>query len=104
MISVTIRRNNKSQIYGFTVKDHGETDACAAVSLLTLNTVNSIESLTVEPIVYDYDPEGGFLQVVLPQIKEGNESPQASLLLEAMALGLDSVKENYSSEIALNES
>ena len=103
MISVTIRRNQKGRIYGFAVKDHGKTDVCAAVSLLTLNTANSIEALTSEPFTCDYDPEGGFLQLELPQIKEEHDNPKVDLLLEAMALGLRSVKENYDNEIELTD-
>ena len=101
MISVTLRRNQKGRLYGFTVQNHGNTDVCAAVSLFTLNTVNSIESFTNEPFTCDYNPDGGFLDVELPQIKEGSESLEADLLLEAMELGLKAVKENYSDEIEI---
>ena len=103
MISAAIRRNKKGRIYGYTVIDHGATDLCAAVSLLALNTANSIEALTDEPFNCEYDPEGGFLQVELPEVKKGHESPEANLLLEAMALGLYSVKENYSSELEIKD-
>jgi len=101
MISVTIRRNRRGHICGYVVKDHGNTDVCAAVSLLTLNTANSIETLTTEPFNCNYDPDGGFLQIKLPRVMEGHDSPEANLLLEAMALGLKAVKENYGSEIEL---
>ena len=101
MISVTLRRNTKGRIYGYSVLDHGETDVCAAVSLLALNTANSIEALTHETFHCDYNPEGGFLQLELPHVKNGHDSPHADLLLEALALGLRSVKENYHNEITL---
>ena len=103
MISVTICRNPQGRIWGFTVIDHGKTDVCAAVSLLTLNTANSLEALTDEPLTCDYNPEGGFLKLQLPQVKEGHISPKADLLLESMALGLRSVKENYNSEIEIKD-
>ena len=103
MISVTISRNPAGRIYGFSVLNHSKSDVCAAVSLLTLNTVNSIEALTDETFNCDYNPEGGFLQVELPRVKEGLESPSAGLLLDAMALGLHSVKENYSNEIEIED-
>ena len=101
MISVTLRRNHKGHLYGFKVLDHGNTDVCAAVSLFTLNTVNSIESFTNEPFTCDYNPEGGFLEVVLPQIKEGCENQAVDLLLNVMELGLKAVKENYSDQIEI---
>ena len=103
MISVSIYRSKKKRIWGFTVHDHGGTNVCAAVSLLTLNTVNSIEVLTDEVLECEYDPAGGFLQFELPEVKKGKDSPKADILLEAMALGLRSVKENYRSEIEVSE-
>ena len=103
MISAAILRNKSGCIWGFQVLNHGESNVCAAVSLLALNTANSIEALTDEPFVCDYNPEGGFLKVELPQIKEGCSGGSAELLLEAMVLGLKSVKENYSSEIEIKD-
>lgn len=99
MISATILRNVEGYIYAFTIIDHGATDVCAAVSLLALNTANSIEALTDEPLNCEYDPEGGFLQVDLPKIKKGRKNPEVNILLEAMALGLKSVEENYKDEL-----
>ena len=103
MISVTIFRNKERQIYGFTVSSHGKDLVCAAVSLLTLNTVNSIEALTDENIVYDYDPKGGFLKLELPDAIEGKCGSDAALLLESMVMGLYSVNERYGNEIELEE-
>ena len=97
MISATIRRVD-GRICGFVVEDHGESKTCAAVSLLTLNTVNSIEALTDADFSYDYDPDGGFLRFEIAGADSG-----ADLLLEAMALGLNSVKEEYSGEINITE-
>ena len=97
MISVAIRRK-EGRIDSFTVTDHSKSDICAAVSILTLNTVNSIEALTDEVFVCEYDPDGGYLSWE----RKGND-PGANLLLEAMAMGLWSVKENYSSYIELTD-
>ena len=103
MIFVNIFRNKNKHIWGFTVNDHGESTVCAAVSLLTLNTVNSIEAFTEESIECDYNTDGGFLKFVLPDVKEGAESGKADILLEAMVLGLRSVKENYGNEIEIKD-
>jgi uncharacterized protein YsxB (DUF464 family) len=104
MISVTIRRNPAGDIYGFSVLDHGGSIVCAAVSLLTLNTVNSIEFLLDEDLIYDHNPEkGGLLHMELPRIKEGHRNREADLLLESMALGLRSVRDSYGNEIEINE-
>jgi len=103
MITITISRNPAGRIYAFSVFNHSKNDVCAAVSLLTLNTVNGIEALTDEPFTYDYNPEGGFLKVELPLIKEGHGSPEVGLLLDVMALGLHSVKESYRNEIEIKD-
>ena len=103
MISITLCRNSKGHIYGFKVLDHGQTEVCSAVSLLTLNTVNSLEAFTDEHFTCDYNPEGGFLHLELPQVKEGQINFKANLLLESMVLGLKSVKENYNSEIEIKD-
>ena len=97
MISVVLRRK-EGRITGFTVKGHGNSIACAAVSLMALNTANSIEALTDADFTCEYDPDGGFLMLDMTQA-----DAKADLLLEAMALGLSSVKEKYSSEIDIDE-
>ena len=97
MISVNIERKSNS-ICGFTVKNHGSSKVCAAVSVLTLNTVNSIEAMTDEVFSYDYKPEGGFLKWE----RSGND-PKASLLLDTMVLGLKSIEETYSNEIKIKD-
>ena len=102
MISVTITRNHNGQVCGFTVEHHGVGEVCAAVSMLALNTVNSIEALTKEPYACDYNDAGGFLSCTLPKMAEGGrKSRDAGLLLESMALGMHSIKEHYPGEIKL---
>ena len=103
MIFVGIFRNNNKRIWGFTVNDHGESAVCAAVSLLTINTVNSIEAFTDEAIECDYNTDGGFLSFSLPEVRDGAKSGKADILLEAMVLGLSSVKENYADEIEIKD-
>jgi len=95
VISVKIQYKS-NRIQGFTIKNHGSSDVCAAVSLLTLNTVNCIETFTEESFICDHNPEGGFLKWE----REGN-SPEVDLLLDTMAFGLNSIKENYDNEIRI---
>ena len=103
MIWAEIRRNQKGNIYGFTVKEHGESVVCAAISMLSLNTVNSIEALVDEEMTYNYNPNGGFLEMDLPRIRNGKRNREADLLLESLALGLRSVKASYSNEIEIED-
>lgn len=101
MITVSIYRNNKGDIYGFTVSDHSESFVCAAVSALVLNTVNSLEAFTDEPVRCTYEEAGGYLFCELPGIKNGNESHDADLLLSSMALGLRGIQMEYEGQITL---
>ena len=92
-------------MFGFTVKDHSQDHTvCAAVSLLILNTANSIEALTDTHLVCDHHPEGGYFSLELPQVRAGDEDEEkAELLLKAMELGLYGVQQNYSNFITIKE-
>lgn len=104
MISVKIERNATGNICGYEVSNHGGNEVCAAVSLLTLNTANSVEALLDnEPFNCDYDPEGGYLRLELPLVKDNKNCKDVNLLMESMLLGLMSVKENYSDEIEIED-
>jgi uncharacterized protein YsxB (DUF464 family) len=97
-----LARNPAGRICGFTVSSHADSFVCAAVSMLVINTANSIEMLTDEPISCAYENEV-FIQVELPRVKTGHHSHDANILLEAMWLGLRSVKENYGNEIEIED-
>ena len=46
MILAGVTKDADGKITAFTVQNHGESYVCSAVSMLVLNTVNSIEALT----------------------------------------------------------
>ena len=99
MIQADITKDNQGNICGFSISNHGESKACAAVSMLAINTVNSIESFTEDDIMYEYDEKsGGYLKFAL--VKE-TASEGAVVLLKALELGLTHVKELYPEEISL---
>ena len=94
MITVSVRRSGDI-ISGFTVEGHagyadkGEDIVCAAVSILAINTVNSIEKLTGNvPVV---DESDGFLDVKVPDPTEKG----AKLLLDSFLLGIEGIVEEY---------
>lgn len=99
MIQVNIYRNNNNEIYGFKVNDHGPAVICSAVSMLTMNTINSIENFTDEEFECDYDDNGGYMHFEVLSIKEGKPSHDAELLLNSLLLGLKSIKSEYSEYI-----
>ncbi len=92
MITVKIFRNENDRIYGFEVKNHGHEIVCSAVSILTLNTANSIEQFTDAPFSCDYNEEGGFFRFTVDGLKNGEDIPDAELLLKSMEFGLLGIK------------
>ena len=102
MIQAKIIKDKQGIIRGFCVLNHGESKACAAVSMLTINTVNSIESFTEDDIMYEYDEKsGGYLKFTL---SGGTPSEGTAVLLKALELGLTHVNELYPEEITLEVS
>ena len=99
MIVAEIGRDPKGKIIEFSVRNHGESYVCSAVSMLVLNTVNSIEKLTEQDFFCEFNENGGRVEFTLtsPQTRE------AGILLDAMLLGLRSVQEQYPDEINLKE-
>ena len=96
MINVTIFKDSKSQYKGFEVSGHagysesGTDIVCAAVSILTVNAANSIESFTDD--IFDVNcNDDGYLKLLLCD----NVSNESRLLIDSMILGLNSVIESY---------
>ena len=102
MVHVEIIREAE-RINGFSLRGHagfadkGKDIVCAAVSVLAINTVNSIEALL---------PEDGKLMEVVSEEKEGiikcrfvsEPSKDAGLLLNSMYLGLKTIEKEYGSK------
>ena len=94
MITVTIYKDS-GQYSRFTVEGHagyaqeGFDIICSAVSVLTLNTVNSIEAFTNDGIAAE--EKNGFLTC---QFNDPLSS-QAVLLMDSMVLGLTDIQNNY---------
>ncbi|MCR5023545.1 MAG: ribosomal-processing cysteine protease Prp [Lachnospiraceae bacterium] len=109
MIHIVINRAENGCIKGFTSKGHagyadkGEDIVCAAVSMLVINTLNSIERLSPEdlPLMQvSSDEKGGEIRCKFSDIP----SEKALLLLDSMYYGLkDSVKNYGSKYIELTE-
>lgn len=98
MIEVLITRDKAQQITGFKVSGHalfaeaGNDIICAAVSMLTINTLNAIEQfLPDEAMIVDIDRDKGHIEARLKEKpKEGSE-----LLLRTFHLGMVSIEEQY---------
>ena len=76
--------------------EHGSDIICAAVSMLTFNTLNAIEKFTDEPVkTLAYDEKQGLIDVEFTRRKSGEFEPEAELLIRTLILGLIDTKEMY---------
>ena len=94
MITITLYKH-QNQYQGFISHGHagyaeeGYDIICAAVSVLTVNTINSIEQFTDDAIAVRSDD--GYVELIL----EGEVSKEPTLLLDSMVLGLHDIRETY---------
>ena len=72
----------------------GQNIVCAAVSVLAINTFNSIERFTDDAFTVDAAEEGGHLVMTFPEPL----SDKSKLLLDSMLLGLDEIQKQYGDE------
>lgn len=97
MTTVTIYTDNNRDAIGFLVDGHsgyakrGSDIVCAAISMLTINACNSIESFTDDFFGYEEDEAVGYMKMILNE----NPSKEAKLLLNSMVLGLSELEKQY---------
>ncbi len=102
MTKVTIYKNELNECVGFKACGHAGFDeegydiVCAAVSILTINTINSIDTYTDDAFDVSSDEDEGVIECAIK-----NPSKEATLLLNAMILGLQDVAKNYENYIVL---
>lgn len=95
MITAVIYKRSEADIFGFRITGHAGYDRygrdiiCAAVSALSINTINSIEQFTSDR--FTVNQSDGDLKFKLVT----NEAPETQLLLKSFILGLESVQETY---------
>ena len=97
MITIEIHKT-KGQHSGFISSGHAEYAEegydiiCAAVSVLTVNAINSIETFTDDS--FAVRQEEGLVELIL----EDTVSKETALLLDSMILGLQEIQKNYGNE------
>ena len=101
MIKITIYKNQEDEYVGFQCEghagygEHGDDLVCSAVSILVLNTVNSIERFTYDKFKGEAVDDGrGFVEFMF----HSEPSAEATLLLDSMILGLESIRSTYNGE------
>lgn len=96
MISVTFFKDSDSQFVGFEFLGHAGADeygkdiVCAAISVLVINTINSIEEFTDDDFTCDINEEKGMISCHL----NGELSDESSILMKSLVLGVQGVRED----------
>ncbi len=103
MIKISVYKNEESKIIGFRCLGHaefaksGQDIICAAVSVLVINTVNSIEHFTTDTFEYKEDEQKGEIDFRIVS-ELSNES---DLLLNSLFLGLQGIQKDYGQYIKM---
>jgi uncharacterized protein YsxB (DUF464 family) len=103
MTSITVIKE-ENRVLAFTCNGHAgyakesEDIVCAAISILTINTMNAIEKYTDTTASLVADDEEGMIE-----FRIDNPSNETTLLLDTMILGLETLAddENYADFIDL---
>lgn len=102
MIKASFYRDSEGNITKFSVTGHADSGpygydiVCAAVSSVTIGTVNGIESLAgITPAVQSDDKSGGLLTASLPSVVIQEKLTIAQILLENLLLELQSIQDEY---------
>ena len=97
MTNITIAKSSDGNYKWIECKGHagfaeyGNDIVCAAISVLMINTINSVEKFTDDEIVTSQDEDKGILKLEF----EGIPSTEADLLLQSFELGVTSIYEQY---------
>ncbi len=98
MIKAVFYRDSHDNISGFKLNGHagyanyGKDIVCAAVSVLAVNAVNSIEHFTNDK--FTCKEKSGALEFKF----KGDTSKESQLLLHSLELGLQAIQKDYSTE------
>ena len=97
MTTIIIRKTVKKEYLGFICMGHAgyaknEPDVvCAAVSVLVINTINSIEKLAGQKSSVTENQETGFIKCDF----SNSLNERSILLMDAMVLGLQDISKAY---------
>lgn len=100
MIKVNIIKNSQGIYKGFKLighagyAEHGYDIVCSAVSILVINTINSIETFTNDSFDYSEDEKSGMIAVDF----NDKISKESTLLIDAMVLGLETIQKDYNNK------
>ena len=97
MITVTFHKTKSGEYRSFTCSGHAGFDAygkdivCASVSVLVINTINSLEEIVHEKITVKTDEDKGLIACEFASpLQEGSK-----LLIDSLILGLSQIVKQY---------
>ena len=97
MTHVSIIKTRNGEYKGFNCIGHsgyaerGEDIVCAAISVLVINTINSLDQLASQKIKLVTNEEEGLIDCRF----DGQINEKSKLLLDSMVLGLREIKKQY---------
>ena len=97
MIKAKVYKNQNKDVYAFKIKKHGDPRVCAAVSLLSLNAINSVDKFTQQAFTHKIN-NNGYLAF---KCRSDTVDKDAALLLNSLLLGLVGIAKSYPNDIKL---
>lgn len=103
MIQAEFYCNDDNNIIHFNISGHagydnyGKDIVCAAVSMLVINTINSIGSLTDAVFKMREDEERGEIDFIVEKFDD-----KAFLLLDSLRLGLENIQQMYEDYLSIS--
>jgi len=97
MTTITIQKTGSNEYSAFRFEGHsgfaesGKDIVCASISVLVINTINSIETLTSDKLEVETNEKKGLISGRF----SGHPSMEATLLLDSMLLGLKEIEKQY---------
>lgn len=94
MVNVTFYKDSSNQFIGFEFNGHadsaryGRDIVCAAVSVLTINAINSIEKFTDDKFDCKTDENSGYIEFHLTD----KLSKESKILMDSLVLGVQGVQ------------
>lgn len=111
MIKARFTRDARGNLVKFNLTGHadageyGQDIVCAAVSAVSIGAVNGVEALAgFTPNVDADEVNGGHLQLVIDQDLTGEQMHITQILLENLALSMQSIAESYGDYVQIETS
>ena len=97
MTTVTFHKTKSGEYKSFTCKGHagfdnyGKDIVCASISVLVINTINSLEEIVHEQISVESDEESGMITCKF----EAPMQETSKVLVDSLVLGLTQIVKQY---------